>query len=78
MSNTDVASASDPKIIPKVNIEKPGDCPQCKNGIMGKKYTPVGLCCGILCFPCGLICCKSSRKVVCQSCGFRPKLTLSE
>ena len=78
MDDNDVATTPDPQNIPIVKIEKAGDCPECNNGIMEKKYTPVGLCCGIFCFPCGLICCKSSRKITCSSCGYRQVITLSE
>ena len=64
--------------IPRISIEKVGDCPKCENGSFEQKYTPLGWFCGIFCFPCGLICCKSTRKIICSSCGYRKIVTLSE
>ncbi|XP_042210836.1 basic salivary proline-rich protein 4-like isoform X4 [Homarus americanus] len=45
------------------------DCPRCRVGTLQKELTPLGICLGVFCFPCGLICCYTLRKRRCDTCG---------
>lgn len=34
-----------------------------------REFTPCGICLGVVCFPCGLLCCFSMRETRCAKCG---------
>jgi len=48
----------------------PGDrCIRCNGGRVEEHFTLGGICCAVCLFPCGIICCLSSRVRSCKKCG---------
>ena len=47
-----------------------GNCPACQRGILRDEFTVAGLCCAILFFPIGILCCLAMTEKRCSSCGF--------
>lgn len=44
-------------------------CPNCRNGILQRHCTTSSVCCAILLFPIGLLCCGFLNKRVCSHCN---------
>jgi hypothetical protein len=44
-------------------------CVRCSGGRVTEHFTLGGICCAICLFPCGIICCLSSRIRSCNNCG---------
>lgn len=46
-----------------------GGCPSCKIGILEDDFTCLGICCAIVFFPLGILCCLLMRQRRCANCG---------
>ncbi|XP_071499549.1 membrane protein BRI3-like [Diadema antillarum] len=46
-----------------------GGCPACRVGILEDDFTLLGVCCAILFFPFGILCCLAMRQRRCPNCG---------
>ncbi|CAF0960762.1 unnamed protein product [Adineta ricciae] len=46
-----------------------GGCPVCKTGMLETDFTCLGLCCAIIFFPIGILCCLALRQRRCNFCG---------
>jgi hypothetical protein len=47
-----------------------GDCPQCKIGKVEDDFSCLGICCAIVFFPLGLLCCMLMKEKKCMNCGY--------
>jgi len=55
--------------IPHQTIVVIGGCPACRVGSLEEHMTLLGILCGILLFPIGLICCLTLTERKCTNCG---------
>ncbi|XP_030385627.1 brain protein I3 [Scaptodrosophila lebanonensis] len=46
-----------------------GGCPSCRIGYLEDTYSLLGVCCAILFFPIGILCCLGMREKRCNNCG---------
>jgi len=46
-----------------------GGCPSCRVGVLEDDFTCCGVCCAIMFFPLGLICCLAMKQRRCPNCG---------
>ncbi|CAF0811814.1 unnamed protein product [Brachionus calyciflorus] len=46
-----------------------GGCPACRVGLLEDDYTCCGICCAILFFPMGVLCCLATKQKRCTNCG---------
>ncbi|XP_014676441.1 PREDICTED: brain protein I3-like [Priapulus caudatus] len=46
-----------------------GGCPACRVGVLEDDFTCLGICCAVLLFPLGIICCLAMRQRRCPNCG---------
>eukprot|EP00057_Strongylocentrotus_purpuratus_P027327 XP_011681801.1 PREDICTED: brain protein I3 [Strongylocentrotus purpuratus] len=46
-----------------------GGCPACRVGTLEDDFTLLGLCCAIVFFPLGILCCLAMRQRRCPNCG---------
>ncbi|XP_077979968.1 membrane protein BRI3-like [Glandiceps talaboti] len=46
-----------------------GGCPACRVGVLEDDFTCLGVCCAILFFPIGILCCLAMRQRRCPNCG---------
>ncbi|KAH3861935.1 brain protein I3-like [Dreissena polymorpha] len=46
-----------------------GGCPACRIGVLQDDYTCLGVCCAILFFPIGILCCLAMKERRCPHCG---------
>lgn len=46
-----------------------GGCPACRVGVLEDDFTCLGICCAILFFPIGILCCLAMRQRRCTNCG---------
>jgi hypothetical protein len=46
-----------------------GGCPACRVGVLEDDYTCCGICCAILFFPIGVLCCLATKQRRCSNCG---------
>jgi len=46
-----------------------GGCPKC-GGIMQEDFTCLGICCAVVFFPIGLLCCLLMKEKKCSNCGW--------
>ncbi len=51
------------------NVVLVGGCPACRVGILEDDFTLLGVCCAVLFFPLGILCCLAMRQRRCQNCG---------
>eukprot|EP00026_Physarum_polycephalum_P013872 Phypoly_transcript_14325.p1 GENE.Phypoly_transcript_14325~~Phypoly_transcript_14325.p1 ORF type:complete len:133 (+),score=13.87 Phypoly_transcript_14325:154-552(+) len=47
----------------------PGGCPKC-GGFMQEDFSCLGICCAVVFFPLGLLCCLLMKERKCANCGF--------
>ncbi|XP_026470119.1 brain protein I3-like isoform X2 [Ctenocephalides felis] len=48
-----------------------GQCPSCRVGELKNNYTFCGICCALVLFPIGILCCCHWRQKKCSNCGWR-------
>ncbi|XP_002731108.1 membrane protein BRI3-like [Saccoglossus kowalevskii] len=46
-----------------------GGCPACRVGVLEDDFTCLGVCCAIIFFPIGILCCLAMRQRRCPNCG---------
>ncbi|ALC42302.1 CG12012, partial [Drosophila busckii] len=46
-----------------------GGCPSCRIGVLEDSFSVLGLCCAIVFFPVGILCCLAMREKHCTNCG---------
>lgn len=46
-----------------------GGCPACRVGVLEDDFTCLGVCCAILFFPIGILCCLAMKQRRCPNCG---------
>ncbi|XP_053384670.1 brain protein I3-like [Mercenaria mercenaria] len=46
-----------------------GGCPACRVGVLEDDFTCLGVCCAILFFPIGILCCLAMKERRCPNCG---------
>ncbi|KAL4240188.1 Integral membrane protein 2C [Mactra antiquata] len=46
-----------------------GGCPACRVGVLEDDFTCLGVCCAILFFPLGILCCLAMKERRCPNCG---------
>lgn len=46
-----------------------GGCPACRIGVLEDDFTCLGVCCAILFFPIGILCCLAMKQRRCPNCG---------
>lgn len=51
------------------NVQAGNLCPNCRNGILQNHCTTQSVCCAILLFPIGFLCCGFLNKRVCSHCN---------
>ncbi|XP_074648268.1 membrane protein BRI3-like [Tubulanus polymorphus] len=56
-------------IIPQSSVVVVGGCPACRVGVLEDDFTCLGVCCAILFFPIGILCCLAMRERRCPHCG---------
>lgn len=54
---------------PQPQIIIVGGCPACRVGVLEDDFTCLGVCCAILFFPIGILCCLAMRERRCPNCG---------
>nr|XP_002125711.1 brain protein I3 [Ciona intestinalis] len=54
---------------PHVPVVVVGGCPACRVGVLEDDYTCLGVCCAILFFPLGILCCLAMKQRRCPNCG---------
>ena len=54
-------------VVPQVILV--GGCPCCRVGVLEDDYSCLGICCAILCFPLGILCCLATKQRRCSNCG---------
>ncbi|XP_038069150.1 brain protein I3-like [Patiria miniata] len=55
--------------VTSTNVVVVGGCPACRIGILEDDFTLLGVCCAILFFPLGILCCLAMRQRRCPNCG---------
>jgi hypothetical protein len=55
--------------VTSTNVVVVGGCPACRVGILEDDFTLLGVCCAILFFPLGILCCLAMRERRCPNCG---------
>lgn len=58
---------------PRERVSLIASCPMCRRGNLKKSCGCCGVCLGIFCFPCGLLCCLLCKDTVCEVCDYRNK-----
>ncbi|XP_072028657.1 membrane protein BRI3-like isoform X2 [Amphiura filiformis] len=58
-----------PVQVTTTNVVVVGGCPACRVGILEDDFTLLGVCCAILFFPLGILCCLAMRQRRCPNCG---------
>ncbi|XP_033630685.1 brain protein I3-like [Asterias rubens] len=58
-----------PITLSTTNVVLVGGCPACRIGILEDDFTLLGVCCAVLFFPLGILCCLAMRQRRCQNCG---------
>ncbi|XP_052785357.1 brain protein I3-like [Mya arenaria] len=56
---------------PQPQIIVVGGCPACRVGVLEDDYTCLGVCCAILFFPIGILCCLAMKERRCPNCDAR-------
>ncbi|KAJ6645879.1 Brain protein I3 [Pseudolycoriella hygida] len=46
-----------------------GGCPACRIGVLQDDYSCLGVCCAIVFFPIGILCCLAMKTKRCSNCG---------
>jgi len=54
---------------PQPSVIVVGGCPACRVGVLEDDFTCLGVCCAILFFPLGILCCLAMRQRRCPNCG---------
>ncbi|XP_064607093.1 membrane protein BRI3-like [Liolophura sinensis] len=54
---------------PQSTVVVVGGCPSCRVGLLEDDYTCLGVCCAILFFPIGILCCLAMKQRRCPNCG---------
>ncbi|XP_060552500.1 membrane protein BRI3-like [Ruditapes philippinarum] len=54
---------------PQPQIIVVGGCPSCRIGVLEDDFTCLGVCCAILFFPIGILCCLAMKERRCPNCG---------
>lgn len=54
---------------PQPQIVLVGGCPACRVGVLEDDFTCLGVCCAILFFPIGILCCLAMKERRCPNCG---------
>lgn len=54
---------------PAPSVVVVGGCPACRVGVLEDDFTCCGVCCAIVFFPIGILCCLAMRQRRCPNCG---------
>ncbi|XP_077976318.1 membrane protein BRI3-like [Styela clava] len=54
---------------PPTSVVVVGGCPACRVGVLEDDFTCCGVCCAIIFFPIGILCCLAMRQRRCPNCG---------
>ncbi|KAK6170411.1 hypothetical protein SNE40_018814 [Patella caerulea] len=54
---------------PQTQVVMVGGCPACRVGVLEEDFTCLGVCCAIVFFPLGILCCLAMRQRRCANCG---------
>ncbi|XP_041363100.1 brain protein I3-like [Gigantopelta aegis] len=54
---------------PQQQIVVVGGCPACRVGVLEDDFTCLGVCCAVIFFPIGILCCLAMRQRRCMHCG---------
>ncbi|KAL5018364.1 hypothetical protein ScPMuIL_004086 [Solemya velum] len=56
-------------VVTQPQVVMVGGCPSCRVGVLEEDFTCLGVCCAILFFPLGILCCLAMRQRRCPNCG---------
>ncbi|KAK9881530.1 hypothetical protein WA026_016409 [Henosepilachna vigintioctopunctata] len=56
-------------VIPQPEVIIVGGCPACRIGVLEDNYGLAALCCAIVFFPAGILCCLLMKERRCSHCG---------